>query len=222
MNCYYIPLMSSKTKQFVFIDDSGDPGFKLGLGSSSHFVIACVIFNDPLDAEEAALTIKKFRRDLGWRQDREFKFNKTKKSITKDLLDAVCSSDFSVRAICIDKSVIRSHEMKTKQDSFYNYAIKEVLSKSTKLSEASVKLDGHAGRAYKKSAITYLRREVNARSKKIAKVKFVDSKTDNLVQLADLVAGSILRSTQSDKSDKNVYLGLLTKRKKIEDIWYFQ
>lgn len=214
--------MSNDTKQLVFIDDSGDPGFKLDRGSSSHFVIACVIFNDPIDAEEAALTIKKFRRDLGWRQDREFKFNKTKKSIVKDLLEAVCSSNFSVRAICIDKSVIRSHEMKAKQGSFYNYTIKEVLSKSTKLNNASIKLDGHAGRAYKKSAITYLRREVNAQSKKIAKVKFVDSKTDNLVQLADLVAGSILRSTQSDKSDKNDYLSLLITRSKIDDIWYFQ
>jgi hypothetical protein len=46
--------------QHVFIDDSGDPGFKLNKGSSSHFVIACVIFDDSLDAEEVALTIKKY------------------------------------------------------------------------------------------------------------------------------------------------------------------
>ncbi len=72
--------MATNVKQLVFIDDSGDPGFKLDRGSSKHFVIACIIFNDPLDAEEAALLIKKYRRGLGWRQDREFKFNKTKKS----------------------------------------------------------------------------------------------------------------------------------------------
>lgn len=213
--------MPDITKQLVFIDDSGDPGFKLDRGSSSHFVIACVIFNDPLDAEEAALVIKKYRRDLGWRSDREFKFNKTKKSIIKDLLRSVSSSSFSVRAICIDKSIIRSHELKNKQDSFYNYAIKEVLSKSTNLNMASIRLDGHSGREYKKSAITYLRREVNTQSHKIKKVKFVDSKTDNLIQLADLVAGSILRSTQKHKSDSSDYLNILTQKGRIDDVWYF-
>ncbi|MBI2315295.1 DUF3800 domain-containing protein [Candidatus Daviesbacteria bacterium] len=34
----------------VFIDDSGDPGFKLDKGSTSHFIIACVIFEDDLEA----------------------------------------------------------------------------------------------------------------------------------------------------------------------------
>lgn len=209
-------------KQLVFIDDSGDPGFKTDRGSSSHFVIACVIFDDPLDAEEAALTIKKFRRDLGWRPDREFKFNKTKKPIIKDLLQSVCTTHFRVRAICIDKSLIRSLELKNKQDSFYNYAIKEVLSKSNNLHMASIRLDGHSGREYKKSAITYLRREVNARSNKIKKVKFVDSKTDNLIQLADLVAGSILRSTQAGKSDSREYLDIITQKGRIDDVWNFR
>lgn len=34
----------------VFIDDSGDPGFKIEKGSSSVFVIALVIFDDDLEA----------------------------------------------------------------------------------------------------------------------------------------------------------------------------
>jgi hypothetical protein len=29
-----------------FIDESGDPGLKLGAGSSPHFVVALVVFND--------------------------------------------------------------------------------------------------------------------------------------------------------------------------------
>lgn len=34
----------------VFIDDSGDAGFKLDKGSTPFFVIACVIFDDDLEA----------------------------------------------------------------------------------------------------------------------------------------------------------------------------
>jgi hypothetical protein len=50
-------------------------------------------------------------------------------------------------------------------------------------------------------------------------MKFVNSKNDNLVQLADMVAGSILR-TQSAKGDSNDYLKTIKKR--VEDIWYFK
>ena len=67
----------------VFIDDSGNPGFKLGRGSSQFFIIACVVFEDNLDAEETALLMKRYRRDLRWPDEREFKFNKTKKRFCK-------------------------------------------------------------------------------------------------------------------------------------------
>jgi hypothetical protein len=42
----------------VFIDDSGDPGFKIGKGSTSHFIISMVIFADELEAEKTAVAIK--------------------------------------------------------------------------------------------------------------------------------------------------------------------
>ena len=61
----------------VFIDDAGDPGFKIEKGSSRFFVIACVIFVDNLDAEETALKIKRLRRTLKWADNHEFKFNET-------------------------------------------------------------------------------------------------------------------------------------------------
>ena len=207
-------------KQLVFIDDSGDPGFKLNKGSSSHFVIACVIFDDHLDAEDTALAIKKFRRQLGWRDDREFKFNKLRKSILIDLLKILKDKNFRVRAICMDKSKIYSHELRNKQDSFYNYTIKEVLAKTTTLNNADIRLDGHSGREYKKSAISYFRQEINAKSKKISKVRFVDSRTNNLIQLADLIAGSILRSYQSNKTDSTIYRNIIKER--IEDVWNFR
>jgi len=41
----------------VFIDDSGDPGFKIMRGSSAVFVLAFVIFNDELEAEKTSLLL---------------------------------------------------------------------------------------------------------------------------------------------------------------------
>jgi len=58
-----------RAKQLIFIDDSGDAGIKAR--SSSHLVMAAVVFNDDLVAEEAALAMRKFRRQLGWTDDHE-------------------------------------------------------------------------------------------------------------------------------------------------------
>lgn len=205
----------------VFIDDSGDPGFKLDKGSSKHFVIACVIFDDNLDAEEAALKIKRLRRTLGWRDESEFKFNKSNKPIRLQFLEEIKSCNFHVRAIVADKTIIRSPELRNNKHKFYNYMIKEVLSKSDGvMKDARIRLDGHEDRAYKKAATAYFRQQVNLRGSIIKDMKFVNSKNDNLIQLADMVAGSILRSTQKDKSDNFVYLKAIKKR--IGDIWYFK
>ena len=61
----------------AFIDESGDSGFALGKGSSLIFGIACVIFNDELEAEKTAVAIKELRRKLKFSERVEFKFNGT-------------------------------------------------------------------------------------------------------------------------------------------------
>lgn len=58
----------------VFIDDSGDPGFKFDKGSSEYFVISMVIFDDELEAEKIAVAIKELRRKIGFPDDVEFRF----------------------------------------------------------------------------------------------------------------------------------------------------
>src|SRR3990167_6551638 len=205
----------------VFIDDSGDPGFKLDSGSSRYFVIACVIFDDNLDAEETALKIKRLRKSLKWRDEHEFKFNKTNKQIRLEFLDNIKGCPFRIRAIVTDKTLIRSTELKKNKNKFYNYMIKEVLSKSDGfIKNASIRLDGHEDRAYKQAATTYFRQQVTGKNKIISKMKFVNSKSDNLIQLADMVAGSIFRSAHSSKNDSQVYLKTIQKR--IEDIWRFK
>ncbi len=70
----------------VFIDDSGDPGFKLDRGSSAFFVIVLVIFDDDLETEKAAVRIKELRRQLGFPDHVEFKFHKSNRSVREQFL----------------------------------------------------------------------------------------------------------------------------------------
>ena len=191
-----------KTKQLIFIDDSGDAGNKAG--SSSHLIMSAIVFTDDLVAEETALSMRKFRRQLGWTDDHEYKFHKTKRDYIKQVLRLVSQYEFSIYAVVVDKS-----KFETTPKNLYNDTISELL-RIIPLKKASIKIDGHAGTNYTKRAISQVRKNANVKTGQIADIKFADSKENVLIQLADLVASSIFRSTQN-KSDSQDYITILKK-----------
>ncbi|MCE7897775.1 MAG: hypothetical protein DPW11_00195 [bacterium] len=214
--------MTTKTQQIVFIDDSGDPGFNIANGATTHFVIACIVFNDTLVAEETAIAIKKYRRSLGFSDRSEFKFAKSSDAIKIGFLKIIAKYDFRIRAVVVDKHRIRSQELQTSHDSFYNYFIKQVLLHSKgSLKDSKIRLDGHGNKLFKKNLTTYLRRELNNRHKKIMRnMRLVDSTQDVLIQMADMIAGAIRRSCDKNKPENKIYRQLINK--KIEDCWEFK
>jgi len=107
----------------IFIDDSGDPGFKFNKGSTTHFVIAMVIFDDDLEAEKTAVGIKELRRQLGFDDNIEFRFFKTQREVRLSFLRKVNRFNFRIRCIVVDKSKLYSHELKNNKNSFYAYFI---------------------------------------------------------------------------------------------------
>jgi hypothetical protein len=205
----------------VFIDDSGDPGFKIEKGSSIYFIIAMVVFADELEAEKTAIAIKELKRKIGFSDNTEFRFFKTNPKFRKEFFKTINSFDFIVRALVVDKRLIYSQELKSNKNSFYAYFIKEVLKKSSVLvKDAKIKIDGSGDRIFKKQFMTYLRRELNSSQRVIMKnCKMIDSKKNVLIQMADMVAGSVNRS-ESGKSDAKVYVDIIHKH--IEDIWCFK
>jgi hypothetical protein len=92
------------------------------------------------------------------------------------------------------------------------------------IQNASIRIDGSGGREYRKAAISYFRREAKSKDAGIIrKVSFVDSHRDQLIQLADMVAGSIRWSHDVTRSDAGQYLAVLRKRIRDprSDIWVF-
>jgi len=68
--------------------------------------------------------------------------------------------------------------------------------------------------------ISYLRKEIG--SGKILKYRLIDSKKDNLIQLADMVVGAIARSYNENRKNNNQWLNILRKHGKIQNIWPFR
>lgn len=206
----------------IFIDDSGDAGFKLDRGSSKFFVISAVIFNDDLEAEKTAVAIKELRRKLKFPDDVEFKFNKSSKKTRVEFLRAVVEYKFRIRSIVIDKALIYSYELKEDKNSFYSYAIKSLLKyNNNSILNASIKIDGSGDRVFRRNFLAYLRRNLNSKQSKIVKnCKLAESKSNVLIQLADMIAGSVRRSYEIDKTDHRLYKSIIKKR--IEDEWKFK
>ena len=125
--------------------------------------------------------------------------------------------NFTVRAVLVDKERIVDNQIMQYKTSFYNYIIKEVLARNPDIENAYIHLDGKAENAYKQSVRTYFRQQLNVTKKTVGKFRFVDSKTDNMIQLADMVAGAIRRTTETDKSDCNRYYNII--KPKIVDLW---
>ena len=206
----------------VFIDDSGDTGFKFEKGSTSHFIIAMVIFDDELEAEKTAVAIKELKRDIGFGDKTEFRFFKTKDIYKIKFLKTINKFNFRIRCLVVDKSIIHSSELQNNKNSFYAYFIKETLkNNNSTILNAKIRLDGGGNRIFRKNFITYLRHELNSKDKKIIKnFKMVDSKKDVLIQMADMVAGSINRSKNKSKKDSKKYKNII--ENKIEDEWPFR
>ncbi|MFH1563498.1 MAG: DUF3800 domain-containing protein [Nitrospirota bacterium] len=204
----------------VFLDDSGDPGFKIGKGSSNVFVIALIIFDDNLEAEETAIKIKRLRREIGKDDRFEFKFNKCSQVLRCHFLSTIADCRFRVRALVMRKDRIYGEELRKSKESFYAYTVKMVLKHSNDtIRDAKLKIDGHGERKFRREFLVYLRQELNNSERKtILDLKFVDSKENVLIQLADMVAGAIHRSF-SHKTDANIYRKIIKKRE--EDVWVF-
>lgn len=193
-------------KQLIFIDDSGDPGFKSD--SSTNFVMAAALFIDQKEAALLSREISEFRKNLGWREDYEFKFSKIRKDIIKNLLHKIIDYDFKIYAVFVNKKDFNNFYHLVDNEKLYNWTIKELLS-IIPISNAKIEIDGRASKQYMKNTATYLRNAVNRDKKLDIKIKFEDSARDNLIQLADLIAGSINRSMSKDKTDAKTYIKII-------------
>lgn len=205
----------------IFMDDSGDPGFKLDQGSTRFFVIVLIIFDDDLDAMETQLNIKKLKRELNLPEDFEFCFNKTSKVFRHRFLQTAAACKFRFRAIVFDKTTLYGRELRRSKEKFYNYAIKQVLQNDRgTIREAKLRFDSHGEKVVRQELVNYLRRELNTPSRRLFKdLKFINSSKDELIQLADMIAGSIRRSSEGKTPEDKSYLEVVKVRK--DNIWYF-
>ena len=206
----------NKQRQYIYIDDSGDPGFKLGGGSSKIFVLAGVIFDNWDDVVKTKRILTDFKESIGWKEEREFKFHRTNDKLKKNFFECIKDCSFKIRAIVIDKTKTFK-QISRKSKSFYTFIIEELLCNLDDLDEAYVFLDGSGDRGFRRKITSDIRHVVNRKGYKIAGFRLVDSNNNIIIQLADMIAGAI--GAKYDKTKRFSLNTLTIIKDKIDNIW---
>ena len=201
----------------VFIDESGDMGRKIDQGSSRYFVVTLVLFEDNEEAIACDQRIGLLRKELRLSESYEFKFQKMRRDLREAFLKAVLPYSFFYFGVVINKDPKKLYgEGFIVKESFYKYACSLVFENAKPhLKDATVIIDGSGSREFKRQLQYYLKKKTDG---VIRKVKIQSSHSNNLIQLADLVAGSIHRSF-GKKIDKNSYRPIIKSREMKVQVW---
>ena len=197
-----------KYNQLIFIDDSGDPGFKFDRGSSRYFVIACIIFNSRQDSEFASQTLSTLKQEMDWNQAREFKFHRANDYQKHLFFNSIKNLSFKVRAVAIDKTKIKDRII-FNQNSFYLQTIIRVLDNYHDMNKAQIYLDGRGNRNFQKQSSIKIRKILNEHEQRMFAFHLVNSKGNILIQMADMVAGAIDAKFDPSKRMKEDYLRII-------------
>jgi hypothetical protein len=205
---------------YVFIDDSGDTGFKFDSGSSTHFVVAGCVFRSSEDVSFTAARIQAFRADLGWHVKSEFKHSKASNELRLKFLRLAAELPFALVGVRVDKTSVVG-DLGLNQSSLLVKALELALTSSfAAIRDARVFIDGQTSKQHRLAFSTLLKLRANQNQRIVSKVRFVDSKSNDLIQLSDMIAGALRREGQSETRHEDIQRCLRSLRNK-PDSWVF-
>lgn len=174
---------------YVFVDDSGDPGFKFGQGSSNFLVIACCVFESAKDVSDASNFVKQLTNELNSGHGFELKFNKSSHDARLKFLNEVQKLHFFVRVMVVDKRLVSN-----RKDFLLDMIVENLRDSSETIRGAKITIDGKKPKNISSEISRRLKSSINREFIIVQSIKFRDSKSDPLIQLADMVAGATRKS----------------------------
>ncbi len=186
-------------------DESGDVSFAFDKGATRYFVVAVIATPDPDHLRQVLADV---RKEAGLRADYEFRFHSLSSArLREHVFTALAEADFESWALIADKTTLPDSFRVMHRLDFYLYFVTELirLIPPAKREGAILILD-EFGSASKVQ--TELRRFMTARDipRHFKRIVIKRSRSEPLIQVADLVAGSILRRDNREDADAFDYL----------------
>ncbi|MBI3360616.1 MAG: DUF3800 domain-containing protein [Chloroflexi bacterium] len=173
-------------------DEAGDASFSFAHGASSHFVFALIATSNP-DALRAVLD--KVRIQRGLPAGYEFTYHALTSDVLREtVFQALRSADFASWAITVDKRLLPDVFRSLGSHAFYAFFVSELIGAIPEETRrgAVLLLDEFDPSGY---ALLALKRALKQKGipRGFRKMTNVRSRSESLAQVADLVAGALLR-----------------------------
>ena len=186
-------------------DEAGDASFHFDKGASRYFVVAVVATQD---ADALRSTLVNLRKRENFSETFEFHFNTlTSEKLREKTLTALRDADFMGWAIIVDKTVIPLPLRALSGMEFYLYFVTELIERiPVEFREKGTLILDEVGSA--NAALPQLKRILKARNlrHRFSRIFFRRSRSEDLIQVADLVAGAILRRDAKKDSEAFAYI----------------
>lgn len=182
-------------------DESGDVSFNFGKGASRYFVMAVISTSQP---QELRLALDDVRRELNLPAGYEFGFNAMGSAavLRQKVFSRLRAADFSAWAIVVDKTTLPTLFQTIRRLDFYLFFITELLQAipAEQREGSTLILDEFGGEP---NLPLEFRRYMKRRNipRHFNRVLTKRSKSEPLIQVADLVAGSILRRDSQGETE---------------------
>ena len=179
-------------------DESGDLSFNFGKGASRYFVIAVIATEEPQSVRQNLTDV---RMEFNLPAAYEFSFNSLSSAqMRQGVFQSLRRANFDAWALGVDKTVLSEPLRVMRRLEFYLFFITELLQAipADLREKATLILDEFGGEP---DLPLEFRRFMKRRDipRHFARVLTKRSKSEPLIQVADLVAGSVLRrDSQND------------------------
>lgn len=194
-------------------DESGDGSFNFAKGASRYFVVAVIATQDPDDLRGLLVDVRQ-RAHLS--KEFDFHFNSLASAKLRNLLfEKLSQAEFEAWGIIVDKTILPdTFKSFISGLNFYVYFVSELIRQipATKREGGTLILDEYG---YPEQTSDELKRIMKAREIKhgFRRISVRRSQSEPLIQVADLVAGAILRRDAHRQSE--AYDMIASKIKKL-------
>lgn len=183
----------------LWADESGDSGFKFTSGSSQHLIIAAVYTLDENSASTIIETITNLKSQLKLTADYEFKFSRCPNKFKEAFLAAVHDLDWKYKSIVVDKTSLNAPALINHSHQLYCESIRRLLyDNNPPLEKAILTIDEAVSKIHHREFNSVLKQYVSKNL--VKKIRQVRSSSDSMIQLADMVSGSIFRRYEKGNS----------------------
>lgn len=181
-------------------DESGDVSFSFGKGSSRYFVVAVIVTDNP---DNLRKYLADFRQRSGLPATYEFKFHDlTSADLRRRTFTALAQASFESWAIVIDKTVLPDTFKLMSGVDFYLYFVSELIRiiPEEKREGSTLILDEFGSAERQRSELRRIMK-IRGISPRFKRLLIKRSHSESLIQIADMVAGSIMHRDSRRRSD---------------------